>query len=254
MKKIFVLIVSMIVLNNCAGVKPQPDWTASQYFKYAMAIYEDEDYFDAANEFTVIVLRYPGSSVADSAQFYLGESHFFMDEYIIAAAEYEKLISNMSRSPLVTLAQYKLAESFYQLSPRAELDQGYTHKALREYQYFIEENPTHKLREDAEKKMYELRSKLAQKQWASAEIYRKMREFRAALVYYDIVLERYYDTEFADKAMYGKIETYLKKEQYTAARLECHKLMEQFPKSEFYEQVEYILETLPEEEETNANR
>lgn len=253
MNKIYLFLIGTIIFYNCAGVKPQPDWTASQYFKYAMDIYEDEDYYESINEFTVIVLRYPGSSVADSAQFYLAESHYFMDEFIIAAAEYEKLILNMGRSPLMPMAQFKLADCYYQMSPRPELDQEYTHKALRECQYFIEENPTHEMREEAEKKMYELRSKLAEKKWTSGEIYRKMRKFRAAIVYFDIVLDKYYDTEWADRAMYGKIQTYLEMDNNTAARLECYKLLEQFPKSEFRDKVEYVLEFLPEDEESDAN-
>ena len=252
LKRIAVILLGIYLLYNCGGVKPQPGWTASQYFKYAMEIFNDEDYFKAANEFTVIVLRYPGSSVADSAQFFLGECHYNMDEYIIAAAEYEKLINYMSNSPLVPMAQYKMAESYYELSPRPSLDQEYTEKAIREYQAFIEENPSHELREDAERKMLEMRSKLAEKTWKSGEIYRKMRKFRAAIIYFDMVLDKYYDTEWADKAMFGKIETYLDSGDNTSAQLECHKLLEQFPTSTHREEVEEILKTFEETESQAA--
>ncbi|MEJ2054861.1 MAG: outer membrane protein assembly factor BamD [Calditrichaceae bacterium] len=132
------LLLIIALLAGCAGNKPQPDWTASEYFSYAKVKYDDEDYYDAANEFTVVVLRYAGSTVADSAQLYLANCHFKMEEYIIAAAEYEKLINNMSRSPLVPEAQYMLAESYFKLSPRPSLDQNYTEKALREYQNFVQ--------------------------------------------------------------------------------------------------------------------
>jgi len=225
---------------NCAGTKPQADWSASQYYHYARQLFDDEEYYDATNEFTVVVLRYAGTSVADSAQFYLAKSHFMMDEYLIAAVEYEKLINTMSRSPLVPESQFELAESYYRLSPRPELDQQYTLKAIRAYQGFIEDYPRHALKEKAEKRIAVLRDKLADKAFANAEIYRKMRKYRAALIYYDQVLEKYYDSSWADKAMAGKIETYIEMEDYVMARKEVEKFHDQFPNSDIKKQVEAL--------------
>jgi len=243
---IYLLIA--LFLFACAGVRPKPDWTAEQYFRYAKKLFEDEDYYEAANEFTVVTLRYPGSSVADSAQFYLAESHYMMKEYLIAAAEYEKLITNMSRSKLVPLAQYKLADSYYRLSPRPELDQEYTLKAIREFQIFIEDNPTHPLKDEALKKIAELRAKLALKELKNADIYRKMHEYRAAIIYYDQVLADYYDTEWADDALLGKIETYLEMDDLQSAAKEIEKFKAQFPESSLMEKVEKLSKKIPEAE------
>lgn len=240
MLRAIIFFTLIILIIGCSGNKPRAEWTSSQYYHYALDKFNDEDYFEASNEFTVVVLRYAGSSVADSAQFYIAESHFEMDEYIIAAVEYEKLINNMSRSPLVPMAQFKLAECFYELSPRPPLDQKYTHKAIREYQYFIEENPTHKSKEDAEKKILQLRAKLAEKKWISADIYRKMREYNAALIYFDQVLEKYYDSQWADDAMYGKMVTYIDMEDYDSAKSEIIKFNQQFPMSDLKGKIEDI--------------
>ena len=244
-KGIYLLIA--LILFSCAGVRPKPDWTAEQYFKYAKKLFDDEDYYEASNEFTVVTLRFPGSSIADSAQFYLAESHFKMKEYLIAAAEYEKLINNMNKSKLVPLAQYKLAESYYMLSPRPELDQEYTLKAIREFQIFIEDNPTHPLKEDALKKIAELRAKLALKELKNADIYRKMHEYRAAIIYYDQVLSDYYDTEWADDAMVGKIETYIEMGDFQSANKEIEKFKAQFPESKLMEKVNKLSKKIPEE-------
>ncbi|NOX88021.1 MAG: outer membrane protein assembly factor BamD [Calditrichaeota bacterium] len=236
-----------ILILGCAGNRPKPDWSAEQYFSYAKKLFEDEDYYEAANEFTVVTLRYPGSSISDSAQYYLAESHFKMKEYLIAAAEYEKLITNMRRSKLVPLAQFKLAESYYKLSPRPELDQEYTLKAIREFQIFIEDNPTHPLKEEALKKIAELRDKLALKEFKNADIYRKMREYKAALIYFDQVLENYYDTSWADDAMLGKIQTYLDMGDIQAAQKEIEKFKDQFQGSELIKKVESLAKKIQNE-------
>ncbi len=249
MLRILLLVSMLALIFSCAGTKPQADWSGTQYFHYARQLFDDEEYYDAANEFTVVVLRYAGTSVADSAQFYLAKSHFMMEEYLIAAVEYEKLINSMSRSPLVPEAQFELAESYFELSPRPSLDQEYTFKAIRAYQTFIEDYPTHPLKEKAEKRISILRDKLADKAFENAEIYRKMRKYKAAIIYYDQVIENYYDSSWADKAMVGKIETYIEMEDFVMARKEVEKFRAQFPDSSENKTVDELVNEIPAEAE-----
>lgn len=239
MRVLLVSIITVLILG-CAGTKPKPDWAAAQYFKYAKTMFDDEDYYEASNEFTVVVLRFAGTSVADSAQFYLAESHFFMDEFLIAAVEYEKLINSMSRSPLVPQAQFRLAESYFKQSPRPSLDQQFTFKGIRGFQTFIEDFPTHELKDKAEKRIATLRDRLAEKAFVNADNYRKMREYDAALIYYDQVLDVYYDSSWADNALSGKIKTYLEMEEFDRASMELDKFTQQFPDSELLEKLKQV--------------
>ena len=240
-KRICLMLLGIIILAGCGGRQPQPDWTAEEYYEYAKDKYDDEDYFESINDFTVVILRYPGSAVADSAQFFLGMCHYYLEEFIISSAEFTKLINNMSRSPLVPDAQFMLAESYYEMSPRSALDQEYSLKALREYQLFLEDYPTHARNADAERKMYELREKQAEKTWNNAELYRKMMEFESSLIYYELVLERYYDTEYADDALYGKAQVHMDLEQFTEARDQLVLFKEKFPESDLLDKAERLL-------------
>ena len=240
LKNLLLISGIFIILYNCAGNKPKASMSAEEYFKFAMQEYNDEDYYEANQDFTVIVFRFPGSSVADSAQFYLAETHYHMDEYLIAASEFEKLITDMPNSSLVPKAQFRLAESYEKMSPRPELDQTYTIKAIRAYQTFVEDYPRNPLKEEAEKRILKLRSKLALKELKTARIYRKMNKFRAAIIYYDSILKEYYDTEWADDAMYGKILTYIDMGDYASAKAEKEKFLKQFPNSDRLRQVERL--------------
>lgn len=231
-KTIFIGILAIIIFIGCGGPKPESSWTAAEYFKYALHMYEDEDYFEAVNEFTVITLRYPGSVYSDSAQFYLGMCHFNMDEFIISAAEFNKLVEEMSRSPLVPDAQYMLAESYLQLSPRPALDQEYTMQAIKNFQIFLEDYPTNAKKDEVEQKLLMLREKLAEKEWRNAEIYRKMGKFRASLIYYEIVLNNYYDTDFADDAQFGKALVYMELEEWQNAKNNFMLFKEKYPDNE----------------------
>lgn len=240
-KYFFVICLIALIGLGCSGRSPEPSWQAEEYFEYARELYDSEDYYESANEFTIIILRYAGSSVADSAQYFLGMSHYNLEEYIISAAEFSKLINNLPQSPLVPDCQYMLGMSYYEMSPRAALDQEYTRKALRALQIFVEDFPRHALREDVDIKLLELREKLAQKEFLNADLYRKMYRFRSSLIYFDIVLARYYDTSWADDALLGKALVYLELEEWENARESLLIFKDKFPDSDFEYTVERSL-------------
>ena len=244
MKYVLIFITISLVLINCSGRQPDSDWTAEEYYKYAKEKFDDENYFDAVNDFTVVILRFAGSSVADSAQYYLATCHYYLDEYIISAAEYSKLVNTMSESPLVADAQFMLADSYYQLSPRAALDQEYTFKAIREFQIFLEDFPSHPKSEEGERKLFELREKLALKMFDTAELYRRMKEYRSSIIYYDIVLDKYYDSSYADDAQYNKAVTYIEMEDYAQAKSELLIFKDKFPQSDLSTDVNKLLQQI----------
>lgn len=253
-KKIVFGLTALVLIAGCTGRKPEATWTAEEYFHYAKDMYDDESYFDAVNEFTIVILRFPGSSVADSAQFYLASCHYNLDEYIISAAEYSKLINNMPQSPLVPEAQFMLAESYFAMSPRPALDQEYSIKALREYQIFLDDFPRDPRRDEAERKIFLLREKLAKKQLQNADLYRKMMEFKSSLIYYDIVLEQYYDTDFADDALLGKAMSYMEMEDYKSAKETLLTFKDKFPTSDLMDTVDWYLQrVIAKSEEESEN-
>ena len=215
----------------CGGTKPDASWTANNYYELAKEKYDDEDYYESVSDFTVVLLRFAGSNVADSAQYYLADSHFEMGDHLIAAVEFERLVSTMSQSSLVPKAQLRMAESYFELSPRSVLDQEYTLKAIRAYQTFIEDFPTHESKEKAQSQISVLRNKLAEKEYINAEIYRKMDEYKAAIVYFDQVITKYYETDWVDDAQLGKVNTYIRAEDIDQAKIELVKFEQQYPDS-----------------------
>ena len=250
MKQIFILIITLFTLFACGRQKVDPGWTAEEYYTYAKEKYDNEDYLGAQLDFDVVVLRYGGSIFADSAQYFLGMCHYYMDEFLISAVEFRKLITDRSQSPLVVDAQYMLAESYYKMSPRPSLDQEYTLKALKEYQIFLEDYPFDKKKEEAEKKIFELRNKLAKKSLQNAELYRKMGNLKSSLIYYDIVLESYYDSDWADDALYGKAVVYINMEELLKAKEELQLFKEKFPGSDIMHKVdEKLLDVLAKEQD-----
>ena len=70
-----VLAVGLALLAGGCGSSEETvqSMSVEDRFAHAKALFDDRDYLDAVNEFTVITLQYQGSAHAADAQFYLGD-------------------------------------------------------------------------------------------------------------------------------------------------------------------------------------
>ena len=136
-----------------------------------MAKFAKEDYLEAAEDFKLVTVQYPGSSLADSAQFHIAQCRYRRSEFILAASECDILVKTMPSSPLVPKARYMKAMAEYELSPQSALDQKYTREAIDDFQTFIEYFPADSLSKDAAAKIGELNDKLAKKEMDNANLY-----------------------------------------------------------------------------------
>jgi outer membrane protein assembly factor BamD len=228
-----VFFIILLILASCGGKVKKENLNADQYFEYAKKKFDRGKYLDAITEFTVITLKFSGNPIVDDAQFYLAESHFKNNEFLIAVAEYQKVINDYPESAYVQECFYKIGLSFYQLSQRPELDQEYTLKALRQLQIFIEAYPDGDLRVEADLRLMELRTKMARKQLLGGNVYRKMGIYDSAVIYYNILLEKYYDTPPAEPAMYWKGICLIKLREYEEALTNFTAFVEKYPKSRY---------------------
>ena len=223
------LVVSTI--SGCGSSVTTTSLPVEDRFRHAKALFDDEDYLAAISEFNIITLQNQGSAFADSAQFFIAESHFRRGEWLVAATEYGYLKRSYPASPLVPEAQYKLALSYYNLSPRSELDQQYTKKAIDEFQSFRDYYPSSQHAADADEKIMDLNTRLAKKAYDTARLYETMENYKASIFYYDDIIERYHDTKYAPLAYLGKVGVLMTRKRYGEANTELQKFYDRFPGS-----------------------
>ncbi len=228
---LFLVGLAVVAAGCGSSEKATQSVSVEERFAHAKELYDDKDYLEAINEFTVITLQYQGSAHAADAQFYLGECRFQRGEYLLASFEYGVVKRNYPASPRVPEAQYKLALSYYMLSPKSYLDPQYTRKAIDEFQTFVEYYPTNPLVADADAKIKELTNRLAKKQYDTARLYTTMEYYKAALFYYDDVIDRYHDTEYAPLAYLDKAELLVTRKRYREAREALDAFASRFPQS-----------------------
>jgi outer membrane protein assembly factor BamD len=244
MKYLFSLIIVSFYFIGCSSTLDTINLGAEERLKYAVGLYNDEDYLEAVNEFQALILQYPGNVIADDAQYYLAMTRYKREEYVMAAFEFSKLIKNMPASEFVPESQYMLAECYYKLSPSYSLDQRYSKKAIEEYQAFIDFFPANAKVQEAEAKIDELNEKLAEKEYNSAYIYVKLEYYTAALIFYNSVIDTYHDTKYAPLAMYDKINLLADRGRNSEALAEIAKYVQRYPDNARIGELERLKNTL----------
>jgi outer membrane protein assembly factor BamD len=244
MKNLLILILFSLIIWGCGSSLNTVNMAPADRLSYAIKLYNDEDYEQAVNEFSSLVLQYPGNAIVDTAQYYTGMTRYKRKEYILGAYEFSKLIKSMPASKLVAESQYMLADCYYKLSPDFTLDQKYTRSAVKEFQAYIDFFPTGDKVPESEVKIKEMNDKLAHKEYYAAYIYTKLEFYNAALKYYDNVVDIYHDTKYAPMAMYEKTELLINRGRNSEALTEINKFLQKYPANEHVKELQNLKNSL----------
>ncbi|MCF7832575.1 MAG: outer membrane protein assembly factor BamD [Candidatus Marinimicrobia bacterium] len=212
-------LVITLIISGCSGSKeakndePKAERTYIERYEDAVKAFETKKYYQGLEDFTYVVFNAPGSDIADDAQFYLASSHYEMKEYLVAIDEYQQLLRRWPKSDLYEETRFKIAECYYKQSPGYQRDQQYIFKAISAYQDFIDEYPFSEQRPDAEKRILELRTGLGTKVFEAGELYMILREWNAAIITFQEILDTYYDTSIINDTYLDIATCYSKLQQ-----------------------------------------
>jgi outer membrane protein assembly factor BamD len=227
---------------GCATDEAALPLSAEQRFKLGMGFFREGDYLEAIEEFKVVTIQFGGTQWADDAQYYMAEARYLREEYILAAYEYDVLVRSMPTSEYLRMARFRKASCYDLSSPGVALDQENTRKAIDEYQTFLEYHAADTLAPVADRRIRELTAKLAEKEFNNGIIYLKMSYNKAATYYFDLVLERYHDTPFAEPAHVRKAEALINRKRYDEAIQELNRFFSRYPASSLNAEAQQLLQ------------
>jgi outer membrane protein assembly factor BamD len=101
------LVLLAVGFFGCSADETDRQIGAEERFALGMKKFNDGDYLEAIEDFKVVTLQYQGTGFADDAQFYLAESRFEREEFILAAFEYDVLLRAMPTSEFVARARFQ---------------------------------------------------------------------------------------------------------------------------------------------------
>jgi outer membrane protein assembly factor BamD len=210
MRKVILFTLAAFALISCRSQELiRPGDTLEVAFNKAKAQYDEENWSTAARAFETVVSIGRGTDLGQQAQFLLAESYFNNRRYLLAASEYDRFTTFYPRSEQRELVDFKAALSYYYLSPRYRLDQSYTRQALERLRLFNSRYPNSERMVESSEYITELRNKLAKKQYEAAQFYKRTSRFNAAIVYYNLVLDNYPESRWAEESLVDQIEAYI---------------------------------------------
>ncbi len=155
-------------------------------------------------------------------------------------------------SPKGEEVDFMRAFSFYKQSPKAELDQTNTIKAMGMMQVFINTHPGSERIKEAQDIIDICREKLEVKKYKGAKLYFDMGQFRAAGVAFTTLLNAYPESDRADEYKIMVIRSYFKfaelsVEEKKVERFEevidhCHEFFDRYPESKYKSEADSFLQ------------
>jgi outer membrane protein assembly factor BamD len=217
---------------------------AEQYYvkkKYNMAqqLFEDiMPYFKTGKEFEDIYYKY-------------AYCMYYQHDYTNAENLYKTFLEIFPNSTRSEEMDYMRAYCYYKQSPKAELDQTNTIKAMGMMQIFMNTHPGSARSKEAADIIQICRDKLERKDYISAQLYYDIGQFRAASVAFASLISSYPETQKGDEYKFMVIKSYYKfaemsieekkTERYEQVITECNDFIDRYPESKLAKEVQHYL-------------
>jgi outer membrane protein assembly factor BamD len=217
---------------------------AEQYYvkkkyNYAQQLFEDVmPFFKTGKEFEDIYYKYAYCA-------------YYQGDYTNAENLFKTFLEIFPNSTKSEEVDYMRAYCFYKQSPKPELDQTNTIKAMGMMQTFINTHPGSERNKDATQIIDICRAKLEKKDYMSAQLYYNLGQFRAAGVAFTSLLNSYPESNKADEYKLMIIKSYFrfaemsvegkKTERFQQVITECNDFMDRYPQSKLAKEVENYL-------------
>jgi len=157
--------------------------------------------YDVVEVFKTIIKNAPYGELAPVAQYKIGLYLLEKGLYQEARDEFERVLNNYPESEWAKAAKYQIAVSDAKRSTAAAYDQKITQAAIEEFKEFVEVYPEAELSREAKGEIAKLRDKEAENAFLVAQYYEKTKNYKAAKIYFQSVVNDYSQTIWASKAL-----------------------------------------------------
>lgn len=205
-------------------------------------------YRKALRLFEQIEPEFRGRPQGQRVSFLFADSYYQLNDHYLSGYQFERFVQSYPESDRVEEALFKSAKSYYHLSPRYDLDQTDTEKALNELQKYMNAYPEGQYVEEANDLATELRIKLEKKVYEIAKQYHHTENYKVAIKALDNFLLNYPGSPFREAAYYYRFDSAYELAVNSYENLMQSRLMEadkfydayisRYPDGEFKEEIE----------------
>ncbi|MDR2554387.1 MAG: outer membrane protein assembly factor BamD [Fibromonadaceae bacterium] len=228
-----VLFMALIILVSCSKTYTGTltERCVAQY-NDAETKFKDGKYWKVKEDLEEILKSCTGTGVMEGTNFMLAESHFRLEEWIEARAQYGSFVNFFPGSPYAETAAYRRAVSAYNLSYKDSRDQTNTTLAIRDFGRFEAEYPNSALMDSAYMYLDSLSNRVAENDYQIARLYSRMNEPSATAIYLKEFLDEFPKSPRQKEAIVMLINSYIDMKEFASAKFYLERLRDTYSTDE----------------------
>lgn len=274
MKLALVFIVPFFLLASCNNQFNKVLKSTDYEYKLKMAdeYYAKKQYNKAGVLYIELFPVFKGSDKFEELYYKYAYCSYYQKNYLDAENLFKGFLGVFPNSPKAEEVAYMQSYTFYKQSPKVELDQLNTSKAIGMMQSFINNYPNSPRVTEALEVISLSRKKLEKKEFQAAQLYYNLSQYRAAGISFTNLLISYPDTEHGDNYMLMAIKAYYQfakmsyfdkqEERFEKVNKEFEDFEDRYPESKLLKEAEVyknlslnnIKQIKNEQIKTSANR
>ncbi len=223
------LLVALVFLWGCSAETIDNDSPPEKQYAEGERLLSKDRYLEAVERFRILKSRYPYSKYAALATLRIGDAHFQEEAYIEAASAYKVFRELYPKHEQAAYALHRIGESHFNEVPSAidrDLDSAYS--AINAYTQLLKDYPGSEHAKDADKKIHELRGKLAEKENYVGNFYFKRELYEAAAGRYALLVDTYPNYGYNREGLYRLAYSYERMGEYRKAQDAIERLDREF--------------------------
>jgi len=248
MVRIVTFLVIGFVFTGCSSVNKVLKSTDYEYkLKKADEYYQKKDYSKAILVYEDIFPVLKGTAQFENLYWNYAFSHYYEKDYLNAENFFKGFVESFPNSVRAEEASFIRAYCYYKQSPKPDLDQSTTMKAINYLQTFMLRHPVSEKNKEAVDIITKLRVKLEEKEKRNADLYFNLGYFKASATAYSELMLNFPDSESGDYYKLMVIKSYFeyaKKsipdkqlERFEKVLDECADFSDRFPDSKLLSDV-----------------
>ena len=203
-RRLFLLAVTVLSVAACGGAGNRyQGMDAEALFRLATEEYSENEFGNAAQTLDRIVFSYPDWERLPDARMLLAHVHYRDRDYLTARSEYERFLVRYAGHADAVIAALGVCRSLSALSPDMPRDQVFTRDGITICRNVVLDYQRTPQALEAAELATQMRLKLAEKEYLTADFYFRRKLYDSAIKYYEFVVNLYAETDLAPKSLAG---------------------------------------------------
>ncbi len=224
----YLLLITLLVISACSSNKLS--LSTEEKLKKADDYYARGKYARAAMLYDEISFERKSAATA-YANLRVADSYFAINKFSDARAKYEQFISSFPDHDSVANAYFRIGECLYEESLPAQYDQTETINSIDAFRLFMEKYPGDERYSKALDYIRKAQYKLLEKTYQNGYIHYKMKDYSAALMYFDELIALGNTDKLDRQALYYSAKLHLHQKNLEKAQASFTSLQNRYPGS-----------------------